>query len=45
MKGGGGTVEGSGVQVGKQGEKTAVRKAGGGIRVSKIFKTVLQPAN
>ena len=44
MKGGGGMVEGGGVQVGEQGEKAAVRKAGG-IRVSKIFKIVLPPAD
>ena len=31
--------------MGEQGEKAAVQKAGGGIRVSKIFKIVLPPAN
>ena len=31
--------------MGKQGEKVAVQKAGGGIRVSKIFKIVLPPAS
>ena len=45
MKGGGGMVEGGGVQAGKQGEKVAVGKAGGGITVSNIFKIVLPPAN
>ena len=38
-------MEGGGVQAGKQGKKVAVQKAGGGIRVSKIFKIVLPPAN
>ena len=45
MKGGGDAAEESGVQVGEQGEKAAVRKVGGGIGVSKIFKIVLPPAN
>ena len=38
-------MEGGGVQAGKQEEKAAVWKAGGGIRVSKIFKIVLPPTN
>ena len=31
--------------MGEQGEKAAVQKAGGKIRVSKIFKILLPPAN
>ena len=45
MKGGGGVVKGGGVQAGCLGEKAAVQKAGGRIRVSKIFKIMLPPAN
>ena len=45
MKGGGGVVEGGGVQAGCLGEKEAVQKAGDRIRFSKIFKIVFPPAN